>query len=90
MEYVLVENLMAVPLNKEFNSSFNPKFLHPVYGKGPLNPIQSSDLIFPQYILAPFEPKFAESHHLFPLHLFASFHLFACKDSNLSRRLPSR
>ena len=46
------------------------------------------DLIFTQYFLASFATKVAERHHLFSFRLFASFHLFACKDSNLSTRLP--
>ena len=48
MEYDLVENMMVMRLNKEFYS-----ILHLVHGKGQLNPIQSSDLISSQYILAP-------------------------------------
>jgi hypothetical protein len=90
MEYGIVENMMAMSLNKELNSSYKPKFLHLVHGKRQLNPIQSSDLIFPQYILAPFATKVVENHHLFSLRLFASLHLFACEDSYLSTSLPPR
>jgi len=57
MEYGLFENMMAMRLNKEFNAAHNPKFLHFVHGKGPLNSIQSSDLISSQYALAPLQRK---------------------------------
>ena len=66
------------------------QFLHLLYGKDQRNPMQSSDLITSQYILAPFATKLVERHHLFSVRLFAFFHLLACKNSNLSTRLPSR